>query len=70
MLDAARESGWAERLRAAVQGGATSGEILGRVGLELQALQQARPTLDEDLMADVGRAERFVAEALRPWRSG
>jgi hypothetical protein len=57
---------WAERLRDAVLGGATSGEILARVGVELRALISANVRLRPGLAVAVATADQFVDAALDP----
>lgn len=62
----AKESDWSVRLSTAIHGGFTSGEILGRVGIELRALLSSDVPRRAGIEAEVVEADRFVTEALRP----
>jgi hypothetical protein len=69
-LDATGNGPWATRLRDAVQGGSTSGEILDRAGVVLTDLD-ATPLPDEiGIRDDLATARWFVEAALGPPRVG
>lgn len=55
---------WANRLRDAVAGGATSGEILDRVGVELGRLKSTAIPASSGVASDLLIADQFIDEAL------
>jgi uncharacterized protein YgbK (DUF1537 family) len=63
-LDETGESEWANRLRDAVLGGATSGEILDRVGIEVRHLNSTAIPASCGVASDLRIADQFIDEAL------
>jgi hypothetical protein len=63
-LDEIGESEWANRLRGAVNGGATSGEILDRVAMELRHLDAAGLPASSGIGIELLIAGQFIDEAL------
>ena len=63
-LDEAGESHWADRLRDAVLGGATSGEILERVGVVLGHLSATAVPVSSGVASDLLVADEFIAGRL------
>jgi hypothetical protein len=62
-LDETGESEWANRLRDAVLGGATSGEILDRVGVELRHLDDTEIPARSGVASELLIADQFITEA-------